>query len=491
MFEHLQRLIKHSAVYGMTETVSRGIGFVLVFIYARLLTDTEIGIRSSIYSTAALLGIVYTLGLDNAFLRYYMDEEFENKKEEVFSTAFYFSTFIGVFFLAAAMLYSEPLSFLLTKSSSFEYITRLIFIILIFDTIVIYPTLILRAENRLVYFSLIALARFILFIFMNLTLVWMIGRGLKGVFEANFIVVILLSILLLPVYRNYLRLRISPFILKRMLIFGIPTIFTVLCMRVIDFSDRFVILYLLGEKGAAELGGYSVAYTLGMVGIMVFVNSFRLAWQPFFLSHKNNPDAGNLFSRVATYYSIFIGFVFLGITLFRREIFALYASKNFKLSLSEIVPFVSCAYIFFGFYIIMLAGIFIREKTKVLPLVTFTGAALNLGLNFIFVPVFGVIGAAYTTVIAYVSMVIFMYIISRRVYRVHYEFKRLGVVFVLTGFPILLSCIFQPDGNVIWFFYRCILCMIPVAVYLFSGFLFPEERKLLRRLFHRYCLRNG
>ena len=73
MFAHLSRLFKHSLVYGMTETISRGTGFVLVFIYARLLDDSDIGIRTLVYGASSFIALFYTLGLDNAFLRYFMD----------------------------------------------------------------------------------------------------------------------------------------------------------------------------------------------------------------------------------------------------------------------------------------------------------------------------------------------------------------------------------------------------------------------------------
>ena len=67
-------------------------------------------------------------------------------------------------FFAVSLFFGEPVSRLLTKSGSYEYITRLLFVILIFDTVVIYPTLVLRAENRLKYYSFVAFARFSLFI---------------------------------------------------------------------------------------------------------------------------------------------------------------------------------------------------------------------------------------------------------------------------------------------------------------------------------------
>ena len=87
MFDQLRRLFKHSLVYGMAETVSRGTGFILLFIYGIVLTKGDIGLRSAVYVASAFLGIFYTLGLDNAFLRYFMDDELAKKKAELFSSA--------------------------------------------------------------------------------------------------------------------------------------------------------------------------------------------------------------------------------------------------------------------------------------------------------------------------------------------------------------------------------------------------------------------
>lgn len=484
MFEHLRRLFRHSVVYGLAETISRGTGFVLGFIYLRVLSQNDVGIRTAVYGVSALIAVFYTFGLDNAFLRYFMDKELADKKREIFSNAFYFSALLGFLFLSIAFVHDDFISSIMTKNSSYTTIVRLLFIILIFDNIVIYPTLVLRAENRLAYFSLIAFSRFFLFIFLNLLLVWVFKRGLTGVFGVNLIVVIIISVILIPVFRTYLCAGISFSILKRMLAFGVPTIFTILCMRVIDLSDRLFILYMLGESGKTELGKYYAAYTLGMVGLMVFVNSFRLAWHPFYLSIKDNPDTRELFSRVATYYFMFIGMIFLGIALFREEIFTLYAPPQYPVSLSVIVPVISLAYVFFGFYIIMLAGIFVREKTRYLIIVTFVAASANVGLNMIFIPAFGIIGAAYATVIAYIIMAIMMYMISHNLYQVNYDFKRIGVVLLITTIPIGLTLVFEPELSLGNIFFRGALFMFPPSVYLFSDFLLPEERSRFKEFFN-------
>lgn len=489
MLEHLRRLVGHSVVYGMAETISRGTGFVLVFIYGIILTPEDIGLRGAIYTAASFVSIFYTLGLDNSFLRYFMDKSLHDRRHDIFTSSTVFSTVVGILFLTAAFALDGFVSTLLTKDAGYSYLVRLLFIIILFDTVVIYPTLVLRAENRLGYFTLVSFARFVLFIALNLVLVWGMKRGLKGVFEANLAVVLVIALMLIPVYREYFRFRISKAVLHKLFVFGIPTIFTMLCMRIIDYSDKLVILYALGDAGARELGYYNMAYTPGMVGVMVFVNSFRLAWQPFFLSLKDNPDNRNVFSRVATWYAVFIGLVMTGITLFRREIFTVYAPR-FPVELSSIVPLVALAYVLFGFYIIMMAGVFIKEKTIFLPVVTFAAAALNLGLNFVFVPAFGIVGAAWTTVAAYTLMVAAMYMVSSRVFHIAYDFRRLATAIAVTVAPILVSFVYDPGNPVVSFAFRLALVAAAVLFYVGGGFLLPDEREYLDRFLKRR-LRTG
>jgi O-antigen/teichoic acid export membrane protein len=474
VFKHLNRLFKHSVLYGLSETISRGTGFVLVFIYVKALTAAELGIRTEFYAASAFLVLFYTLGLDNAFLRYFMDDGFKDQKDRIFSTALYFTVLTGVIFYTAAFFAGPTISSLIAESSSYVYITHLLFLILILDTVVIYPTLILRAENRFLYYFIISVTRFVLFIVLNILFIGYFGRGLRGVFEANLIVVLVVFAILLPVYAKYFSGKLSFAILKKLLYFGVPTIFTVFALRIIDLADRRLILHYFDES---HVGEYAVPYTLGMVGIMVFVNSFRIAWQPFYLTLGSNPDAKRIFSRTATYYAMFISVMFLGITLFRNELFTLYTRGEYPVSLANIMPFVSLSYVIYGFYVIMLAGVFLKEKTTILPVATFAGAAVNVGLNIVFIPKYGIIGAAYATVIAYAVMVIILYFFSRRIYRVEYELKRLGAVFLITAIPVILSIVYAPGGFIGALIYKSLLFLIPFIVFYFSGFLRGEEKR--------------
>ncbi len=472
MINHLARLLKHSAIYGLAETISRGTGFLLLFLYLRILTDGEIGIRAAIYVAAAFIGLFYTLGLDNAFLRYYMDDELAEKKREVFSTAVYFTLVIGCIFFFIVWFKTSAASVIITEKPEYIYATRLLFFVMIIDNIVIYPSLVLRAENRFLYYGLISLARFFLFIILNMIFVWWLGRGVNGILEANCIVVMIVLALFIPIFMKNMVPGISLPMLRKMLMFGVPTVFTVLSMRVIDFADRRIILSVLGED---MLGLYTPAYTLGMVGIMVFVNSFRIAWQPFFMSIRKHPEQKDVFAKIATYYGLFVGFVLLGMTLFRREIFMLYAPGKPQF-LSGIIPLVAFSYILYGCYLIMLPGVFFREKTIFLPVATITGAVVNIGLNLLFIPRYGVFGAAYTTIIAYGIMIIILYAVSRFLYRIKYELKRIGAIYSVIAVMICVSVIIRPIGVIQGVLYNLCIFMVTFGIIWYGGILDKKER---------------
>jgi O-antigen/teichoic acid export membrane protein len=485
----LSRLLKHSIVYGLAETVSRGIGFILLFIHISFLGKEEIAERRLFYVFAAMLSVLYTMGLDNAFLRYFMDDDLKHRKNDLFATAVTFTLCIGIALLAFTIPWADVVAGRVSDNPENAHIAVLLFFILILDTVVIYPTLALRAESRLGYYSFVAFGRFVGFIALNVWLVWIAGRGLKGVFEANLGAVAFVALLLLPVYREFLPGKVSPDILRKLLVFGVPTIFTILFVRIIDISDNFVIVYLLGEEGKNAVANYTPAYTLGMVGIMVFVNSFRLAWQPFFLSEKGSEDAPKLFAKVATYYAILISIAFLGLALFRREIFVAYTyftPEEYPSHLAGIIPLVALGYVLYGFYIIMLAGIYIREKTWFMPVATLGAAALNLGLNFMLVPHYGIVGAAHATIAAYLFLAVIMYGLSRTVYNVPYEFGRIGVAGLVTIVPVILSFAVRPDGVLARFTWHVMLFAIPVIFYA-SGVLFDaDEKARFRGIFTRF-----
>jgi O-antigen/teichoic acid export membrane protein len=104
--------------------------------------------------------------------------------------------------------------------------------------------------------------------------------------------------------------------------------------------------------------------------------------------------------------------------------------------------------VFNGFYINFLAGIQIQKKTQYMPLVSGLGAIVNVLANFLLIPELGMLGAAYATLLAYLSMAIFQYFLSQKFYKIHYELRKIfliglstilsyGLFYILSDYKIL------------------------------------------------------
>src|SRR5690606_1582024 len=118
--------------------------------------------------------------------------------------------------------------------------------------------------------------------------------------------------------------------------------------------------------------------------------------------------APKTFADVFRYYNFVAAGIFLTVALFVAEIAAIpipglrgtLIDSRYWLGLSA-VPMLLAAYWFQGWYTNFTAGVFIREKTKILPKITLAGATITILANVALIPYFGMEGAAWASVLSY------------------------------------------------------------------------------------------
>jgi len=81
-------------------------------------------------------------------------------------------------------------------------------------------------------------------------------------------------------------------------------------------------------------------------------------------------------------------------------------------------------------YLVQLPGVFIKEKTIYIAIVRGLGAVTNIILNFILIPIYGIIGAAAATCISFFLMAFTLFFINKKIFPVVYEWKNILVIFV-------------------------------------------------------------
>jgi O-antigen/teichoic acid export membrane protein len=105
----------------------------------------------------------------------------------------------------------------------------------------------------------------------------------------------------------------------------------------------------------------------------------------------------------------------------------------------SIVPIIGLAYIFHAAYLLQLPGLYLLEKSALIPWIRGLGALSNILLNFLFIPTHGIIGAATATCISFILMAVFLFFINQRIFPVHYNWYKLFIIF----FTIILVFLIQ------------------------------------------------
>ncbi|MBN2103678.1 oligosaccharide flippase family protein [bacterium] len=475
VFLSIKRLFKNSAIYGIGHILSRFINFLLLPLYTHVLTREEYGMVGIFFTYIAILSILYTYGLSSAFFRFYLAKEEKSERDRVFSTAFFALLITSGLFSALLILFANPLSQILFSGSiqngtvSVPFVVRMAAVILFFDAIGLLGFLVLLSKEKSVLYAVLKLLFVLMNVGCNILLVVVLKMGVEGIFMANAIASCFCMLSVLPVMLKHLRKMFSPALFQELLAFGLPYIMVNASVIVMDTIDRPLLKRLASIE---EAGLFNAGVKLGMF-MAIFVSAFRFAWFPFFMSHAKVENAKVTFSRVLTYVLLACLSVFLLISFYidpivRFDFFGYSIIGSEFWDSAVVAPVVMLAYIFYAVYINFLIGIYLKKKTIYLSYITGAGMLGNILLNILLIPSIGMMGASWARLGAYLIMAVSVYFVSRRLYPIAYEWRRLIKLIFLVGAVFFLG-IRAP----VRFRFLCILAL-PVCLWLVR-FWHPQE----------------
>jgi O-antigen/teichoic acid export membrane protein len=223
--------------------------------------------------------------------------------------------------------------------------------------------------------------------------------------------------------------------------------------------------------------------------MMLFVSVFEYAWKPFYLSHYDDKDAKQLFARVLTYFTLASAAVFLVTGMFIEYIVQMpfiggkFIKPEYWVGMG-IIPIILGGYFFNGLYNNFAAGFQINKKTEYLPIAIGISAIINIGLNFLLIPVFSYWGAAWATLIAYFCSAVILYLFARKIYPIVYEWKRVGIIISTAIIIYSASMVLTSEMSLsISFLFRMIAIIIFfLLLYAFKIFSPAELRRLKQML---------
>ncbi len=206
---------------------------------------------------------------------------------------------------------------------------------------------------------------------------------------------------------------ISKPLAKAMLIYGIPLMLLESLGLIMRLSDRYLIGALLDETA---LGMYSASYNFTSYLDIIILASLTQAIRPMYMEIWESTGAQQTRDFLAQGFHLFlvIGIPFVAIfSLVSPHLLNFLASPKYAPG-TVIIPFVAFSYLLEGCVYFLAAGLYIQKNTKALVIWGAISAVINILLNFIMIPKYGIVGAAAVTVLAYT---VFMLGVSRQAFK--------------------------------------------------------------------------
>jgi O-antigen/teichoic acid export membrane protein len=487
VLKQLKSLTRDSIIYGVGHIASRMLTFLLLPYYSFHLSPAEYGELTLYFLFVGVAQAFFFYGLDIAYLRYFTLSKDRQRRRVVTGTTLLTtlasSGLLAALIMTAAGSIGRLVVHAPTHPETCPIIIRLCAGILFLDTLSTFPFLLLRGTLRPLHFIAVKLVNVAVNITLNIWFVGGLGLSILGVMWANLIASGITFLALLPVLWNDLAFSFDRELVREMVRFGLPNVPTYLFVMIIELADRKILeLY----RGLEESGLYSAGYKLGMF-MAVVTGAFRFAWQPFFLSHADDDNAPSLFARVLTYYllvtlSLFILLSFFVDPLIRNHWPGIgYVLEPRYWPGLVVFPIILLAHVFDGVYANFMVGVYLKKLTVWLPLVTGAAALFTILLNLLLVPAYGMMAAAWVTLLSFALEALLLYLVVRRHYPVPYEWIRIGKLALAT--VIVAGLGLTPVALVLW---ARILLVVAFPVLLFLLHFFDERelahlRSFLRR----------
>ncbi len=431
----LKRLSKDTFFYGLGNAINRFINFLLFPIYTRLLTTEDFGAQDLIFTAINIINHFLVLGLDSATARHYYDADAPKEKNTILSTWLWFEMFVSIPVTILLTINAQAFCQLIFKNPSLAPYFQLGVISFPFILISSVTMLTLRLTFKSKQFAIVSFVGVLANALTAIYFVVLLGLGIKGVFYAYIAANIFRAIFGLALtYQNF-HFAFSSSWLKPMLSFGIPLVPASLSIWVLNYANRY---FLINYGGLNAIGLMGVANRITNI-ITFAITAFQMGWGPFAYSLiKDEKLAKMTYAKVLTIFLVLLLSSTAGISVLAREIIAVLATSKYEAS-KVAIPFLSISSVAWGAFYIVCIGYGIAKKSYHTTIAVALAALFTLLANILFIPKWGILGASIATLLGNLIALIYAYLASQHYFKVNYEYKRLGMLVLLTIAAIALG----------------------------------------------------
>lgn len=428
----VKKLGANSLIYLLPNMLVRGLSFLLMPVYTRVMTPEDYGIVGVASTLAPLLTTVLGFSIHSAASRLHFDVDDDGDRKNLYSSILIFLAVVPLGITLGLYLAGSLGLLDLFVTVRFNPHLRLVLWTAYFG---VFPGLVVNifvareSPRRVALFSLVSLL-----ITVAAMMVFVVGlrQGAIGQLRATLVSSAVIAAIAVCWVIRIAPIRFSRELLKKAIRYSVPLVPHLLSTWALAAADR-VVLERYVSKG--EVGRYSLAYTFATVSFMT-ANAISMAFLPVVTRRLHAGDPAGTVPRLGTYVLLPTVFVSLAVSLLSADVICLITGPDYHRA-GAVVPWIVVGGVFQALYAVSSQGTFFSKRTRAVPIVTAIGAAVNIGLNLVTVPRWGIMAAAVNTAIAYALLAVMHGVLAHRLYPIAWEYGRWMVLLLCAAATFL------------------------------------------------------
>jgi O-antigen/teichoic acid export membrane protein len=452
------KLFSDSLTYAVPTILTRGIGLVLLPVYARNLEPAQYGTVEVLTLTYVLLNLVLPLELSQAVARFGADARTARERDRYASVAFSFTVIaFAIWVLAAWTIPLDLLNALVRDRASAE-LMPLASVWMLVNALLYVVLNQLRWNGLPRAYALVNVVFTATVALVSIVLIARLKYGAHGYVWGQLAGSVIALALGWCVLRKGCDLR---FIfggseLKRMLIFSAPLVLSSIAVYATSYVDRWL---LVAWRGPEELGLYAVGARVASL-ISVATIGVQLALTPLIYTHSHDsrtPPALRQFFRL---FLLGVLALIAVIASFAPEIVRVLAGDTYAAAAS-VVPWLAIGQVLANLYIFA-PGLILSKKTGRIAAINVMAAAVNVVANTFLIRELGMYGAALGMAFATAVLAGLYFRSSERYYVINYEWRRCSFAALAT--LVLIIALQLGAYDLFWRGLACLTVCVVLAL---------------------------
>lgn len=404
-YHNLSKPVKASFWFIVSSFLLKGISFITLPIFSRLLTPGEYGVVAVYTSWVSIISIITTLTIWGGVFNVGM-VRYPRQRSELISSFQGLATTITLIFMALTIL-------TLPYTMKFFGISKLLIICMYIEILVQIPFCLWATEQRYDYKYKAQVYVTIINSILNpvIGVIAVLNCPYKA--EARIISALLIQVIIGAIFfikNQYSGKKFFDLAFWKFgFLFNVVLIPHYLSTQILNQSDRVMINNICGS---ADAGIYSVAYTFAML-LTLITNGINSSYTPFIYKNLKINNTGSIHKSSFTVCGT-VAVVVLLLICFIPDIYTLLLPVSYYPSLPVIPPVAASAYFLFLYSWFGSVEFYYKENTYI-TIASMIGAVLNIILNLIFIPIYGFMAAAYTTLFCYICFTAFHFIFMNKI----------------------------------------------------------------------------